>query len=50
MLATIAIVLLLLWLIGFIFGFTWGGLIHILLVVGIILLIVKIIKSMKSPK
>lgn len=45
MLATIAIVLLLLWLLGFVFSFTWGGLIHILLVVAIILLIVKLIKK-----
>lgn len=45
MLATIAIVLLLLWLLGFIFNFTVGGLIHILLVVAIILLIVKLIKK-----
>ncbi len=50
MLGTIAIVLILLWLMSLIFSFTFGGLIHILLVVGIIMLIVKIIKGMKSPK
>jgi hypothetical protein len=45
MLAVIALVLILLWLLGLIFSFTFGGLIHILLVVGIIMLIVKLIKK-----
>lgn len=40
-----AIFLLALWLIGVITAFTLGGLIHILLVVGVIVLIVRLLRG-----
>ena len=45
MLTTIAIVLLVLWALGFLGGFALGGFIHILLVVAIILFLIRIIKG-----
>jgi hypothetical protein len=41
MLYTIAAVLVLLWLLGLACGYTMGGAIHILLVIGIILVVIK---------
>jgi hypothetical protein len=43
MLWTIAIVLIALWLLGFVTSYTMGGFIHILLVIAIIVVLVKII-------
>ena len=45
MLTTIAIILLVLWVLGFISGFALGGFIHILLVVAIILFLIRIIRG-----
>jgi hypothetical protein len=45
MLYTIAIVLIVLWLVGFVSSFTMGGLIHILLVIAIVLVLVRIISG-----
>jgi hypothetical protein len=42
MLATVVLVLVLLWALGFIGGFAMGGLIHLLLVVALVVLIVRI--------
>jgi len=47
MLLTIAIILFALWLLGVVFRFTLGGLIHILLVVAIITVIVRLIRGKK---
>jgi hypothetical protein len=47
MLWTICAVLLILWLLGLITGYTLGGLIHILLVIAIIVLLVRIITGRK---
>ncbi len=47
MLETIAIILLLLWLLGLVTSYTLGGFIHILLVVAIILVLVRIIRGKK---
>jgi hypothetical protein len=47
MLITIAIILIVLWLLGVITSYTLGGLIYILLVVGIILIIVHLIQGKK---
>lgn len=44
MLATIGIVILVLWLLGFI-GHVGGGLIHVLLVIGLIVLIVHFVRG-----
>ncbi|MBP6981677.1 lmo0937 family membrane protein [Candidatus Gracilibacteria bacterium] len=47
MLETIAIILLILWLLGLISTYTIGGFIHILLVIAIILFLVRIINRNK---
>jgi hypothetical protein len=47
MLQTIAIVLIILWLLGYVTNNTLGGFIHILLVVAIILVLVRIIQGRK---
>jgi hypothetical protein len=44
MLWTIAVILIILWLLGFITSYTMGGFIHILLVIAIIVLIVGFIQ------
>jgi hypothetical protein len=43
MLFTIAIILIVLWLLGLVSSFTLGGFIHVLLVIAIILVLVRII-------
>jgi hypothetical protein len=45
MLWTIAVVLIILWLLGFVTSYTMGGLIHILLVIAIIMVLVNIIQG-----
>jgi hypothetical protein len=45
MLETIVVILIILWLLGFISGVTIGGLIHILLVVAIIIVLIRIIQG-----
>lgn len=42
---TIIIVLLILWLLGFITSYTLGGLIHILLVVALVLIVVRLLQG-----
>lgn len=49
MLFTIAIVLIILWLLGFITSYTLGGWIHILLVLAIIALVVRLIAGPPRP-
>jgi len=43
MLYTLAVILLVLWLIGMVGSYTMGGLLHILLVVAIVMIIVNLI-------
>jgi len=45
MLYTIAIILVILWLLGLVSSYTIGGFIHILLVVAIIVLLVRVISG-----
>jgi hypothetical protein len=45
MLETIAIILIILWLLGFVSSYTMGGFIHILLVVAIIVILVRVIRG-----
>lgn len=45
MLWTIAIILIILWLLGVVTSFTMGGFIHILIVIAIIVVLVRIIKG-----
>jgi hypothetical protein len=47
MLYTVAVVLILLWLLGLITSYTVGGFIHILLVVAIITVLVRVIQGRK---
>jgi hypothetical protein len=47
MLFTIAIVLIVLWLLGLVSSYTMGGFIHILLVVAIIIVLVRLIRGEK---
>jgi hypothetical protein len=47
MLYTIAVVLLILWLLGLVTKFTLGGFIHILLIVAIIVVLIKVIRGEK---
>jgi len=47
MLWTIAVVLLLLWLLGFLAFHVGGGLIHLLLVIAIIVVLVRVIQGRK---
>lgn len=47
MLQTIAVVLILLWLLGMVSSYTVGGFIHILLVVAIVAILLRIISGRK---
>ena len=47
MLYTIAIILIILWLLGMVTSFAAGGLIHILLVVAVIVILVRVITGRK---
>lgn len=47
MLWTIAIILIVLWLLGLVTSFTLGGFIHILLVIAIIIVLVRLIGGQK---
>ena len=47
MLYTLAVVLLVLWLLGLVSSYTIGGFIHILLVVAVILILVRVISGRK---
>jgi hypothetical protein len=42
---TIAVVLLVLWLLGFISAYTMGGFIHVLLVVAIVVVLIRVIQG-----
>jgi len=47
MLWTICVILLILWLLGLLTGYTMGGVIHILLVIAIIVVVVRLIQGRK---
>ncbi len=49
MLYTIALVLIILWLLGLVSSYTMGGFIHILLVVALVVLLVRIIQGNRIP-
>ncbi|SPF50806.1 conserved exported hypothetical protein [Candidatus Sulfopaludibacter sp. SbA4] len=48
MLWTLCIILLVLWALGMVTSFTAGGLIHILLVVGLIVLVINLIQGRRA--
>lgn len=45
MLETIAVILIVLWLLGFVSSYTMGGLIHILLVIAVVVILVRVIQG-----
>jgi hypothetical protein len=47
MLYTIAVVLLILWLLGLVTSYTLGGFIHILLVIAIVVILLRVISGRK---
>jgi len=47
MLWTICVILLVLWLLGLLTGYTMGGVIHVLLVIAIVVVLVRIITGRK---
>jgi hypothetical protein len=47
MLYTIAVILIVLWLLGLVTSYTMGGLIHVLLVIAIVVILVNIISGRK---
>ena len=48
MLWTIAVVLIVLWLLGLVTSYTMGGLIHVLLVIAIIMILVNVIGGRRA--
>jgi len=49
MLQTIAVILLILWLLGAVSSYTIGGFIHILLVIAIVLFLVRLVQGRRIP-
>jgi uncharacterized membrane protein YtjA (UPF0391 family) len=49
MLYTIAVVLIVLWLLGLVTGYTIGSFIHVLLVIAVIMILVNLISGRKRP-
>ncbi len=45
MLETIAVILIILWILGLVSSYTMGGFIHILLVIAIVMIIVRVIQG-----
>lgn len=45
MLVTIAVILLILWLLGVVTSYTLGGFIHLLLVIAIIMILIRLIRG-----
>lgn len=45
MLEIIAVILIALWLLGFVSAYTMGGFIHILLVIAVVVILVRVIKG-----
>ena len=45
MLGTIAIILIVLWLVGLVSAYTMGGFIHILLVIAVIMILLRVIQG-----
>jgi len=45
MLSTIAVILIVLWLLGIVTSYTMGGFIHILLIIAIVMFLLRVIKG-----
>ena len=48
MLYTIAVIMLILWLLGLVSSYTMGGLVHILLVLAIVMVLFRLIRGRRS--
>jgi len=48
MLYTIAVILLILWLLGLVSSYTMGGFIHVLLVIAVVVVLLRIISGRKA--
>ena len=48
MLYTIAVILVILWLLGLVTSYTMGGFIHVLLVIAIVVILVRVISGRKA--
>ena len=48
MLETIAIILVVLWLLGLVSSYTMGGLIHALLVIAIVVIVIRVIQGRRA--
>lgn len=48
MLYTLALILIIAWLLGLVSSYTMGGFIHILLVIALVMLLVRVIEGKKS--
>lgn len=48
MLETIAIILVVLWLLGFVTSYTMGGFIHALLVIAVVVILVRVIQGRRA--
>ncbi len=47
MLETIAVILIILWLLGLVSSYTMGGFIHILLVIAVVVILVRVLQGRK---
>ena len=47
MLTTIALILIVLWLLGMVSSYTMGGLIHVLLVIAVVVVLLRVIQGRK---
>ena len=45
MLQTVAVILVVLWLLGFVTSYTMGGFIHILLVIAVVMILVRVVQG-----
>ena len=45
MLQTVAVILVVLWLLGFVSSYTMGGFIHILLVIAVVMILVRLVQG-----
>jgi hypothetical protein len=49
MLYTIAVVLIILWLLGLVSAYTLGGFIHVLLVIAVVMILINLLSGRRGP-
>ena len=49
MLWTLAVILIVLWLLGLVSSYTMGGFIHVLLIIAVIVIVLRVISNRKNP-